>query len=255
MLNDRIIKFLLNMMQNKILKWAIFFTIAAMFLIIAGYGLWNLHKSRTVQLFGNLVSRVETSEKVVALTFDDGPTPGFTDEIISILDDYNIKATFFLVGSSIEHYPEEARKLVEAGHEIGNHSYSHQVMILKRPGFVKREIETTDNLIRGAGFECSIHFRAPYGKRFFAVPFYLKRTGRLHIMWDIEPDSYGEVGRSPRRIVEHVVERVRPGSIILLHPFFENRRPSLEAIPGIVEELMETGYRFVTVSELLEYES
>jgi len=240
------------MMQNKILKWTTVCIITAMLLMVAGYGLWNLHKSRTVQLFGNLVSRVETSEKVVALTFDDGPTPGFTDEIISILDAYNIKATFFLVGSSIERYPEDARKLVEAGHEIGNHSYSHQVMILKRPGFVKREIETTDNLIREAGFEGPIYFRAPYGKRLFAVPFYLKRSGRVHIMWDIEPDSHGEVSRSPEKIVEHVVERVRPGSIILLHPFYENRRPSLEAIPGIIEELKRKGYRFVTVSELVE---
>ncbi len=77
------------MMQNRILKLVIFCIITAMFLVVAGTGLWNLHKSRTVQLFGNLVSWVETTQKVVALTFDDGPTPGFTDEIISILDEYN----------------------------------------------------------------------------------------------------------------------------------------------------------------------
>ncbi len=74
-------------------------------------------------------------------------------------------------------------------------------------------------------------------------------------MWDLEPDSYGDVSRNPEKIVEHVVEGVSPGSIILLHPFYESRRPSIESIPGIVEELTENGYRFVTISELLEYES
>ena len=215
-------------------------------------GAWRLHKSRHYQLFGGLVRRVETPDSIVALTFDDGPTPGFADEVLQILGRTGTPATFFVVGSSVEANPAAAAALVAAGHELGNHSYSHRVMVGRSPGWVTREIARTDSLIRVAGYEGPIHFRPPYGKRLLVLPWVLSRLDRTTVLWDIEPESFPDVARDPDRIRAHVMERVAPGSIILLHPFFEARRPTLEALPRLIDDLRARGYRPVTVSELLD---
>jgi peptidoglycan-N-acetylglucosamine deacetylase len=213
---------------------------------------WRLHKSRTFQLVGELIPRVNTPDSVVALTFDDGPTVAFTEEILTLLAERRVSATFFLVGSAIEREPDLARRIAAAGHEIGNHSWSHQPMVLRRPSSVQREVEATDRIIRQIGYAGPIHFRAPYGKRLLALPWYLMRTGRPHVLWDIEPESYPQIARDSARIVEHVIERVRPGSIILLHPFFESRRATITALPAVIDALRDAGYRIETVSALLE---
>ncbi len=132
--------------------------------------LFQISKSRTFQFFGEIYSRVETQQKVVALTFDDGPTRTHTDEILGILREENVKATFYLMGSAIEENQGETEKIIAQGHEIGNHSYNHERMILVTPGFVKNEIETTDGLIRKAGYQGEITFRPPFGKKLFALP-------------------------------------------------------------------------------------
>src|SRR5471030_2983308 len=116
--------------------------------------------SRTFQFFGGIVNRVNTQEKVVALTFDDGPTKK-VDTILSILNSENVKATFFLIGNEIKQYPGEGKKLVSSGQEIGNHTYSHNRMIFKSPSYIKKEIEDTDNLIREIGYKGDIQFRPP----------------------------------------------------------------------------------------------
>lgn len=226
--------------------------VAILLLGLLGTGAWRLHKSRTHQLFGERVRRVETPDSLVALTFDDGPTPGFTDEVLEILGRTGTPATFFVVGSSVEASPAAAAALAAAGHELGNHSYSHRVMVGRTPAWVTREIARTDSLIRAAGYRGPIHFRPPYGKRLVVLPWVLSRMDRTTVLWDIEPESFREVAADPDRIRAHVLERVRPGSIILLHPFFEARRPTLEALPGLIEELRVRGYRPVTVSELLD---
>ena len=198
------------------------------------------------------MQRVETSDSVVALTFDDGPTPGFTQEVLEILERAGTPATFFVVGSNVERWPLDARAMVEAGHELGNHSYSHRRLVLKSPSFIRSEVLRTDSLIRAAGYSGEIRFRPPYGKKLVALPWVLSRLGTQTVLWDIEPESFGAVAADPVRIREHVLERVSPGSIILLHPFFENRRPTLSALPELIEELQDRGYRFVTVSDLLD---
>ncbi|MHB1413637.1 MAG: polysaccharide deacetylase family protein, partial [Chloroflexota bacterium] len=104
---------------------------------------------------------------------------------------------------------------------------------------------------RAAGQTGPITFRPPYGKKLLLLPLYLAQTGRVSVMWDVEPDSYPEVAADPERIVAHVSERVQPGSIILLHIWPESRAASREAIPSLVSALKEQGYTFVTVSELL----
>src|SRR5690606_30457003 len=152
-------------------------------------GLFQVTKLRTFQLFGALTYHAETEEKVIALTFDDGPTKN-VDQLLPLLDEYNAKATFFLIGNEIEKHPEEAKKIIEAGHQIGNHTYSHKRMVLKSPSFIEEEIEKTDELIRSVGYEGEIDFRPPYGKKFVSLPYYLNKTNRETIMWSLDPETY-----------------------------------------------------------------
>lgn len=214
-------------------------------------GTWHLHKARTYQLFGTLVPRVKTTQKVVALTFDDGPTPGYGEQILDILRKLDVKATFFVNGRDVEKAPDLTRRMVAAGHELGNHTYSHARMVLQSPAFIRDEIERTDAAIRGAGYAEAIHFRPPYGKKLVALPYYLWRTDRTTITWDIEPETYPEIAADATRITEHVVTKARPGSIILLHVMFGSRAESVKAVAPIITELKAQGYQFVTVSELL----
>lgn len=215
------------------------------------YGAWRLSKSRTFQFFGHMVARVETTDRVVALTFDDGPTPERTEAIITLLAEHDIPATFYLNGQAIEASMESCRALVEAGHEIGNHSYSHPQMIFVSMRFVREEFESTDALIRECGYTGDIHTRSPFGKRLLVYPYYLAATDRLNIFFDVEPESYKEIAADADLIVENVLENTRPGSIILLHVMYGDREQTFAAIPRIIESLQAQGYRFVTVSDLL----
>lgn len=234
-------------------KKVIMILIITILILGTSYFLFNLSKSRTFQFFGGLVDKVETTEKVVALTFDDGPAI-HTNEILTILKAENVRGTFFLTGNEIEKNPEDAKKIAEEGHEIGNHSYSHQRMVLKSPTFIKEEIEKTDELIRQTGYKGDIHFRPPFGKKLLQLPYYLHKHDRKSILWNIEPETYPEVAADSSKITQHVLEKIEPGSIILLHVMYESRQESLNSVKEIITSLKEQGYSFVTVSELLEFE-
>src|SRR5574342_383701 len=125
-------------MKRKLILTGIGFIV----IILLFAGLFKVSKLRTFQFFGGLTYEAETEDKVIALTFDDGPTEN-VDQLLPLLDQYKAKATFFLIGRDIKKHPEEAEKLVEAGHQIGNHTYSHERMLLKSPSFIKEEIEKT----------------------------------------------------------------------------------------------------------------
>nr|WP_236714632.1 polysaccharide deacetylase family protein [Nonomuraea pusilla] len=217
-------------------------------LLLAVLGAYRLVNARTFQLAGQLTARVETAEKVVALTFDDGPD-GHTGEIVDVLARQGVRATFFVVGAQLRDRPDDGRALVAAGHELANHTYTHRRMIFVTPGTVAEEVERTDALIRAAGQRGEIYFRPPTGKKLLALPLYLARHHRHTVMWDVEPDS----GRtpSPDRLVAEVRAQVRPGSVILLHPWYGTGANTRAALPALVAGLRADGYRFVTVSELL----
>ena len=227
-------------------------SVAIILLIGVIYLLNSLSNSRNFQFFGGLIANVETDEKVVALTFDDGPGQN-TSGILDILREYDVKGTFYLTGYEIENNFEDAKRIVQDGHEIGNHSYSHQRMVFKSPSFIKKEIESTDELIRQIGFEGEITFRPPNGKRLVLLPYYLSKEDRNTILWDIEPESYPEIASDSNKIVNHVLEKIKPGSIILLHVMYESRRESLNSVEKMITALKEKGYTFTTVTELLEY--
>jgi len=212
------------------------------------WGAWQLSKSRQHQLVGTLLTRVATSDSLVALTFDDGPGAIYTDSVLDLLDRLNVKATFFMVGSSIAHHPDVAARVHQHGHELGNHSYTHARLVLKSPGRIRHEVETTDSLIRAAGQSSEPFMRPPYGKRLVGLPWYLARRGRPVILWSLEPDSYRADADG---IVRYVLERATPGAIILLHVEMPGRAAGRAAVPGIVKGLRAQGYRFVTLTELV----
>ena len=219
--------------------------------LVSGYGAYRFSKARRVQLFGGIVPRVETRERVVALTFDDGPMPVYTDSVLGLLEREGVRATFFLTGYALAEHPDEGRKIAAAGHEVGNHSWSHRWMMGMPLERIRREIHDTDAAIRRTGYAGPIHFRSPYGKKLVALPWVLHREDRLNIFFDVEPESYPEVDAGADRIAAHVLERARPGSIILLHPMFRGRERTRAALPAIIDGLQARGYRFVTVSDLL----
>lgn len=211
---------------------------------------WRLSGSRTTQLFGELVASVPVSDSVVALTFDDGPVPFHTDSVLDMLRQEQVRATFFVIGNSVARYPALTQRILQEGHELGNHSYSHQRMVLVSSGTVRAEVERTDSLIRAAGATGPIHFRPPYAKRLFVLPWYLARTGRTTVLWSLEPDSWFS---GHQDMVDHVVDNVEPGSIILLHVEIPSRVEGRKALPLLIRELKHRGYRFATVSELRDH--
>ena len=216
-------------------------------LLIFGYGLFQISKSRTFQFFGNITSRVETDEKVVALTFDDGPEIK-TNEVLDVLEQKEIKATFYVIGERLKENINIGKRITESGHELGNHSFTHQRFLLKSQTFIDKEIQNTNELIRESGYQDPITFRPPYSKKLLGLPWYLNKHGIQTITADIEPDTYGTTADF---FVDYTITNTKSGSIILLHPFCESCDEARKAIPLIIDKLKAEGYKFVTISELL----
>lgn len=226
--------------------------LAVLLLLFGCYGLWQLSSARSFQVFGELVQRVDTTEKVIALTFDDGPSRAYTDEVLSLLAHYDVQATFFLTGKEIAANPEHTQRLLAAGHQLANHSFSHPRMVLMSQTAIAKEIEQTDLLIRQAGYQDDIVFRPPYGKKLLGLPWYLQQHNRLTVMWDLEPESDPDLAKDAAAMAQYVIANARPGSIILLHVMYQSRQSSRDALPLIIAGLQQQGYRFITVNALLQ---
>jgi peptidoglycan/xylan/chitin deacetylase (PgdA/CDA1 family) len=219
-------------------------------LLAVAYAAHRASKLRTWQVAGRIVARVETADSLVALTLDDGPT-AYTDSVLPVLAARGVRATFFLTGAAAAEEPGRFRRIAAAGHEIGNHSWSHRRMVGRSGATYRREVERTDSLFRSLGYAGPLHFRPPYGAKLVGLPLHLARTGRTTVTWDVEPDSYAGVAATADGITRHVLEETRPGSIVLLHVMFRSRATSRAALPAVIDSLRARGYRFVTVSELL----
>jgi peptidoglycan/xylan/chitin deacetylase (PgdA/CDA1 family) len=203
--------------------------------------------SSTFQLFGDYVVRVETAEKVVALTFDDGPHPTLTPQFLDVLDQHGAKGTFFMMGRNVERFPDVARAVLARGHEIGNHSYSHPRLVLMSPSRVREEIERTDVLLRGIGVTGPIHFRPPHAAKFLVLPYVLGTMDKLSVLGDVDPEEWKRPG--PDVMTQTILRQVRPGSIVGLHDLMGP--DSLQTLKNILPPLAAQGYRFVTVSQLI----
>lgn len=205
--------------------------------------------------FGKNVIRLDTEQRVVSLTFDDGPHPPYTDQLLDVLAKHNVKATFFMIGNRIEKNPETVHRIIAEGHQVGNHSYSHPVLGFRLPGRIRREIEHTDSLLRQLGTIGEIVFRAPMLTRFLPVAWVLAKVNRTHISCNVW--SWDWTTQNPDRIAHRVLKKVQPGSIIVLHDgkaenSHANRTGTIEATDRIITKLKRKKYQFCTITDGLK---
>ncbi len=229
------------------------FTLLLLVLLFAVLFLVYASVNPTANEFGAVISSIKTKEKVVALTFDDGPNEPYTSQIIDILDANHVKATFFIIGKNVEYYPEVARKLLNHGEVIENHSYSHS-QALAIGDFDYDDADMAQLAIFKATNVKPHFFRPPHGLK---TPWELNRIkakGMLTADWSDDGIDYYRFSAS--QIAENVLRVAHPGSIILLHDGYglihgSNRSETVKALPFIIKTLKVRGYRFVTVPELV----
>jgi len=190
---------------------------------------------------------VETDEKKIAISFDAAWGDEFTEEILRILRERNIKATFFLVGFWVDHYPEKVKLIAQEGHEIGNHSTNHPHMSKLTKEQILREIQTTQEKIeRLAGDKAVKLFRPPFGDYNDRLIITCREMGFEPIQWDVDSLDWKNYGVS--HMFKQVTGKVRNGSIVLFH---NNAKYITQALPKILDHLLEEGYQFVPISELI----
>lgn len=190
----------------------------------------------------------QTREKVVALTFDDGPWPGQTDKILRVLRQYKVKATFFMLGYLAKRNRSLARQVAAEGHLVGNHTMGHRKLTALSAGEVDQQIADAESAIISSTGQSPEWFRPPGGFISSAVWSRARKASLKVALWNVDPQDW----RRPRstQITHDVVTRVRPGSIVLLHDGGGDRAQTIKALPGIISELQARGYRFVTLDEV-----
>lgn len=194
-------------------------------------------------------SHVENDKMMIALTFDDGPHPKYTPMILDILKKYGIRATFFAVGENAEQYPELIKRCLREGHEIANHTYSHSDLSHRSFDEVCGEVGKAENAIYENSESRTKLLRPPgglYGKNVIMAAYELDYT---LVLWTVDTRDWAHTPVA--KIAEKVLRNTKAGDIILMHDFIGRDSPTPEALEKVIPTLLERGYRFVTVSELL----
>ncbi|WP_406208237.1 polysaccharide deacetylase family protein [Kitasatospora sp. NBC_01560] len=186
----------------------------------------------------------------VALTFDDGPDPVHTRQVLEILDRYDARATFFCVGHHVAALPDEVRRIAAAGHELGNHSWSHPFLPDLTAGQLREQLDRTAEAVARVTGETPTRFRPPYGALSPEVPAALEGRPTILTMFDVDSRDWTRPG--PGQITATVLEATGPGSVVLMHEGAGDRGQTVQALPSIVEGLLERGLELVTVGELAE---
>ena len=193
-------------------------------------------------------AKLDLRHKAIALTFDDGPWPRTTTQILDILNKNNIKGTFFWVGRYLQVYPELGKKVAAAGHAIGNHTWNHQYYKYNEDG-AAREIDRTTSLIEElTGVKTSM-FRPPGGILNNGLVAYAQKKNYAVVMWSADSLDWRTATQS---LMENVMRQANSGGIVLMHDGGGNRSRTVEALPDIIAKLRKEGYTFVTVPELLK---
>ncbi|GIP23930.1 polysaccharide deacetylase family protein [Paenibacillus sp. J22TS3] len=197
---------------------------------------------------------VKMESKKVALTFDDGPDNRYTPQILDILKENDVKATFFLVGRQIHKDPDIVRRIYDEGHEIGNHTVNHPNLNKMSPEEIKEEIEGNNEKIKELTGHTPVLFRSPYGNASDEVKKVLEENKMLLINWSVDTRDWKAV--TPATILANLKKEVGPGGIILQHSFGGRKvRSTVKALPEEIKWLKEQGYTMVTVSELIAGEN
>ncbi|MEA3500231.1 MAG: polysaccharide deacetylase family protein [Candidatus Marinimicrobia bacterium] len=222
-----------------------------LFFIIGIIIIYSIYQKGWFTFFAKIIFRGNDKKKIIALTFDDGPQSPYTENILEVLKKNKISATFFLLGENIKKYPESVKKIISGNHEIGNHSYSHKKLIFKTYDFIKNEIQKTDEILKTYKIETKV-FRPPFGLMFILLPFLAQKFEKKIIFWNINSKDY--LGLSAKKISEKILNKIRPGSIILMHDGngleSGDRSNTVEVLKIIIPKLQEIGYNFSTISNL-----
>jgi peptidoglycan/xylan/chitin deacetylase (PgdA/CDA1 family) len=198
-----------------------------------------------------LINQVNTSEKVIAITFDDGPNSVYTSQLLDIFSEVKGKATFFMIGEQMKENPEIVKNVYEQGHEIGNHTYTHAKLSELSQVECLNEVERNEQLIQDLTGKMPAVLRPPYLDYNEEIAALMKQKGYPMIgALNLEAQDWEMPG------VEHILSKskecVKNGSILIFHDGYGDRSQSIEAVRLLVEDLKSEGYQFVTVSELLK---
>lgn len=205
--------------------------------------------SAALKVTSREVDSAPSSAKLVALTFDAGSSAEPVPQILRVLAQRGIRCTFFLTGQWIERYPDAARQIAEAGHELGNHSWSHPAFTSLSDEQIRKQLRRTEQIaLRVCGRSTKPFFRPPFGARDERVRSVVANEGYLTIYWTI--DSWDSVKKdiTPQMITDRVMRHIRPGAIVLMHCGSE---ATAQALPQLLNALDAQGYQVVTVSDLL----
>jgi peptidoglycan/xylan/chitin deacetylase (PgdA/CDA1 family)/GT2 family glycosyltransferase len=211
------------------------------------------------RFFGKVLSNGDRNRLRITLTFDDGPNEPYTSQVLNILEQYGIRATFFIIGQNARRYPDTCRRIVTAGNAIGNHSYHHlKSLCLRREKTVARDIKMAHQAIyECTGLEPTL-FRPPHGFRTPWLMRAVRNLGYTVVTWDNMTTDWN-AEKSGEEIILAILGRAKPGGVIVLHDGRDtrlryDRSHMLQALPFVIETLLERGFEFVTIPELLESE-
>ncbi|WP_332646706.1 polysaccharide deacetylase family protein [Lysinibacillus sp. 54212] len=202
---------------------------------------------------GQVVWDIQTEEKIIALTFDDGPHPKFTAQVLDILAEHEAKGTFFIVGQNAKKTPEIVLRAHRDGHEIANHTYTHSSKISVTE--LKEELKQTNELIYSITNYQPVLFRPVGGQYTDEMIKAASDNGYQVVMWSWHQDTEDWKNPGVKKIVNKVLKGTRPGDIILFHDGGGKRDQTIDALKEILPVLKKQGYKFVTVSELVEYKN
>lgn len=199
---------------------------------------------------GQILWDIKTDEKVIALTFDDGPHKKYTPEILDVLSKYDAKATFFIVGENAEKNPELALRIHDENHELAIHTYTHPFKT--NVSNLIKEIKQTHATIYGITGYSPVLFRPVEGQYTDAMIDAIHKEGYKVVMWSWHLDTFDWKSPGEKKIINTVLKGAKPGSVVLFHDGGGNREQTVRALKKVLPELEQQGYKFVTISELLE---
>lgn len=198
----------------------------------------------------SVYNHCETTLPLIAITFDDGPDPVLTPRLLDLLKERKIHATFFLVGKNAAAYPDVVKRIVDEGHEVGNHSWSHPLFTQLSKDSVESQLRRTHDAIVKACGVAPLLYRPPYGAVGISQRARIEESfGYSAILWDVDPQDWKQPRRS-QKVYDAIHSQTRNGSIILCHDIHET---TVAAMPATLDDLTARGFRFATVTQLIAY--
>lgn len=208
----------------------------------------------TGQWYGRTFTRLERGSRKMALTFDDGPNDPYTLRLLEVLARHSVPATFFLIGRYVQQQPGIAREVVKAGHVVGNHTFTHPLLVFQSPAKVRAELTNCERALADAIGKHANLFRPPFGGRRPAVLRIARELGLEPVMWNVT--GYDWNAKSAQEIERKVARQVRGGDVVLLHDgghkaFGADRSFTITATDRMIKRYKSEGYEFVTIPEMM----